>query len=72
MAREIDGMIIYTVEEAAELLRIHPQTMREYLKSGRIRGRKLGIRWAITADAIKDYFRQGQEADKPKAEPADG
>lgn len=37
-----DGFI--TVEEAAELLRIHPQTVRLWLRQGKLRGRLIGGR----------------------------
>jgi len=33
-----------TVEEAAELLQIHPQTVRLWLRNGKLRGRLIGGR----------------------------
>ena len=36
------GLIVYTAEEAAALLKVHVQTIRAYIKAGRLRASKLG------------------------------
>jgi excisionase family DNA binding protein len=38
---------VYTTEEAAEHLRVKPITIRRYLKSGKLKGIKLGKEWRI-------------------------
>lgn len=47
---------IYTVPELSKLLRITPQTVRKYLKEGRIKGKKVGTKWLVTEEAIKDFL----------------
>lgn len=61
MTRQIDEITLYTVDEAADLLRLHPQTVRNYLKAGRLRGRKVGIKWTITSTAIREYLHETPE-----------
>lgn len=41
---------LLTVAEAAEVLRIHPDTLREHLRAGRIRGIKVGAHWRVPED----------------------
>ena len=43
-----------TVTEAAKLLKVHVATIRNWLKSGKIKGKKLvGTQWRISLDDIK-------------------
>lgn len=50
---KFDNLTLYTIEEAAEILPIHYQTIRRYIKSGRLKGRKVGAKWFIDDDSIK-------------------
>lgn len=38
---------VYTAEEAATQLKVTPFTIREYLKSGKLNGFKMGKAWRI-------------------------
>lgn len=48
---------IYTVPELAKLLKMTPQTVRAYLKSGKIKGTKAGAKWVASEDAVKAFLR---------------
>jgi excisionase family DNA binding protein len=51
----MEGERMYTVAEVADRLRLHPQTIREWLREGRIKGIRLGgtkAGWRIPADEI--------------------
>lgn len=41
-----------TVEEAAEVLRVHPETVRVMLREKRLKGRKLGKDWRIPRSEV--------------------
>ena len=43
----------YTVEEAAERLRMHPDTLRRQLRQGRIRSVRTGKLWRIPESALE-------------------
>lgn len=46
---------VYTMQEAADLLRVQPRTVSNYIKSGRLKAAKAGGEWRITLDALKDF-----------------
>lgn len=48
---------IYTVPQLAELLQMTPQTVRAYIKQGRIKGTKAGTKWVVSEDAVKEFLR---------------
>ena len=62
MSIELGKVTLFTVEELAERLDVQERTIREYLREGRLQGRKLAGRWYVTDEAIADYFRQGESS----------
>lgn len=43
---------ILTVEEVAEELSLHPVTVRDFLRDGKITGKKIGRRWYVTRESL--------------------
>lgn len=43
---------ILTVEQVTEKQQVKPLTVREYLREGRIHGRKLGRSWRVVEDDL--------------------
>ena len=60
---KLEDVTVYDVEECAELLKVNPQTIRRYIKSGKLKGQKVGGRLYVTADTIKDLLK-GDSANK--------
>ena len=56
MATEIRGETYYTVTELAEVLSITPQTVRKYIKEGKIDSQRIGRPLLITERAIKIFL----------------
>lgn len=60
---------LYTVHEVAEILRMHEETVRILLRSGRLKGIKLGphatlpgrFEWRITDQALRQFLEAGAE-----------
>ena len=50
----IQPNVYYTMEEAARLLRVSPQTVSRLLQSGRARGVKIGRTWRILGASLLD------------------
>lgn len=50
---------LYTVEDVAKMAGLTTRTIRNYLKDGRLKGRKVGAQWRFTEQNIKDFF-EGQ------------
>ena len=57
--REIEGIKLFTVTETAELLGITPQTVRSYIKAGRLKGQRIGRPILITEGSIRQFLNGG-------------
>lgn len=60
MPKKIGNLTLYSVDDLHEQLGISKMTLRTYLREGRIRGRKLGVSWYVTEEAIREYFDEPQ------------
>lgn len=58
MAKKIGKLTLYSIDDLNEMLGISKMTLRAYLREGRIRGRKLGVSWFVTEEAIREYFEE--------------
>lgn len=47
---------VYTVPEISKLFQITPQSVRKYLKEGRIKGQKVGTKWLVSEEAIRKFL----------------
>jgi excisionase family DNA binding protein len=70
MPTEFEGLTVYTAEEVAEALDVALNTVRGYLKEGKITGRKLGKKWFIPAESLREYFLSGDSSDEDESEEA--
>lgn len=61
------GKDFLSADEAAEMLNLHPRTVRRLLASGDLPGVRLGRQWRISAAALKAYMEGGKPAE-PKGE----
>ena len=57
MATEIEGIKFYTIPETAEALNITPQTVRAYIKKGRLKGQRIGRPILITENNLKEFLK---------------
>jgi excisionase family DNA binding protein len=46
----------YTVEQVAELLQVHWQTILNYIKSGKLTAVKLGKGYRVSQQAVNDFI----------------
>ena len=49
---------LYSIKEAAEVLQIHPDTMRRYARTGKIRAAIIGKGFRITESDLKAFIEQ--------------
>jgi excisionase family DNA binding protein len=61
MPRKIGSLTLYSVDDLNEILGISKMTLRAYLREGRLKGKKLGVQWYVSEQAIKDYFNEPDE-----------
>lgn len=47
----------YTLEEAAKLLKLHPQTLRRWIREGKLSAQRFGKQWRLRAEDIERAAR---------------
>jgi excisionase family DNA binding protein len=66
MPKQIGSLVLYSVDDLHEQLGLSKMTIRTYLREGKIRGRKLGVSWYVTEQALREYFDEPQPSSSPK------
>jgi len=57
MATVIEGIKFYTIQEAAKALRVTPQTIRAWIKQGRIKSQRIGRPILITESNLREFLQ---------------
>ena len=57
MATVIEGIKFYTIPETAKALRVTPQTIRAWIKQGRIKSQRIGRPILITENNPREYLQ---------------
>lgn len=60
MPTVIEGIKFYRIPEVAEALQVTPQTIRTWIKQGRMRGQRIGRPILITEKSIKEFLEATQ------------
>lgn len=56
---------LLTIEQAAQLLQLHPDTVRRLVREGELPGVKIGRRqWRIATSALQRYIERGSKRKK--------
>ena len=53
---------LLTVDQVAEILQVHPQTVYSLLRAGHIRAAKVGRTWRVRPQAIDEYLEEQMRA----------
>ncbi len=67
MPKKIGQLTLYSIDDLHKILGISKMTLRAYLREGRIRGRKLGVSWFVTEEAMREYFEEPHTPSKAPA-----
>ena len=46
---------LYSVDEIARFLDLHPKTVRRFIREGKIKARKIGRAWKINQNDLREY-----------------
>jgi len=49
----------YNVYELVEILKVSSFTIREYLKAGKLRGRKIAKQWLVSEEELDEFLEKG-------------
>lgn len=61
MPKKIGSLTLYSVDDLHELLGLSKMTIRAYFREGKLKGKKLGVQWFVTEEAIREYFDEPDE-----------
>ncbi len=56
MGTIIEGIKFYTIPETATALRVTPQTIRAYIKRGKLKSQRIGRPILITENNLKEFL----------------
>jgi len=62
MPTEIQGIKFYTIPETAQALRVTPQTIRAWIKQGKIKSQRIGRPILITENNLLEFLQAKKEA----------
>ena len=57
LKQELVGGDLLTAAEVAEILDIHPRTVGEYIRDGKLRAFQFGGGWKISEGALREFIR---------------
>jgi excisionase family DNA binding protein len=57
MSIQIEGITFYTIPETAEALRVTPQTIRSYIKRGKLKSQRIGRPILVTEKNLKEFLQ---------------
>jgi excisionase family DNA binding protein len=60
MSVKIADIELFTVDELADKFDVQDRTILAYIKEGKLKAQKMGKRWYISSESIKEYF-EGDE-----------
>jgi excisionase family DNA binding protein len=63
MPRKIGNLTLYSVDDLHQQLGLSKLTIRAYLRDGKIRARKLGVKWYVTESALREYFGEDRSTE---------
>lgn len=56
---EIGGVRVFDVREVAKKFGVSVPTIRRYVKSGRLPGQRVGVKWYISESGLNQFFLRG-------------
>lgn len=62
MPIQLGNLTLYSILELSEKLGITSATLRAYMKNGKLRGQKMGTKWYISEESLREFFNAGASA----------
>lgn len=56
----VEDIKLYTLEEVMEFLHTSRRTLYRYIKDGKLKAVKIGGRWKVTDEALKDFLQMSK------------
>lgn len=53
---KLETTTAYDVKETAELLHVSPQTVKKYIREGKLRAQRVGLPYYVTEETLKEFL----------------
>ncbi len=58
MPIQVEDITIYNVKENSDIIGITQVTIREYIRQGKLRAKKIAGEWRITGESLRDFLSE--------------
>lgn len=55
--RKMGETTIYTLEDIAEMLQVTRRTLYNYIKSGKLKAKKVANKWIVTEEQLQEFIK---------------
>jgi excisionase family DNA binding protein len=69
MPKTIGKIRLYSLKELSKRLDVNIVTLRAYIRTGRLKGAKMGVQWMVSEDNLREYFNKNSTLWKKKPKP---
>ncbi len=66
MPKTIGKIRLYSLKELSKRLDVNIVTLRSYIRTGRLKGAKMGVSWMVSEDNLREYFNKNSSLWKRK------
>jgi len=56
MPVKIGSLILYDIQELSKKFDLNLVTLRNYIKSGKLKGQKMGTKWYVSEKSLREFF----------------
>ena len=63
MPIQIGQLRLYDLEELSEKLQINIRSLRRWIREGKIKAKKVGVKYYITEQSLNEYFEKADNRD---------
>ncbi|NLI08453.1 MAG: helix-turn-helix domain-containing protein [Thermotogaceae bacterium] len=63
MPIQIGQLRLYDLEELSEKLQINIRSLRKWIREGKIKAKKVGVKYYITEQSLSEYFEKADNRD---------
>ena len=63
MPIQIGQLRLYDLEELSEKLHINIRSLRKWIREGKIKAKKVGVKYYITEQSLNEYFEKADNRD---------
>ena len=59
------NLVLYNLQELSKKLDVHIVTLKSYIKKGRIKAQKVGGKWYVSEDSLREFFMKSPMPTRP-------